>query len=401
MRSSSLRRRKTRLIDSSQNMRLVVDTSGLIHGNEDIFHRATIGQTENGSIFYIYTSPRVIQEVRDVRARKRLQELESVLIVREPNSSSLKAVVDFARRTGDYPHLSRVDIHVLSLTLMLELESSGRKFLKPEFIEHLPSGLGEPKENVPRSEPGQSKVEEETASSVKQVETAFADIQIKEEKDVAISSFDVWIHSENVDAIVQNSQKKSIQGEPSAQENRVGCMTSDFSMQNLLLQMGLILISPDGRRVKRLKSFVLQCESCFHVTKEVERLFCPHCGNHTLLRTTCKTDKQGNLLVFPPRRKKNNLRGTIFPIPKPQSGRNALNLILCEDQYIEKEQKLKNSRRKKAYRDVLDPATEYNASPFFQKEQPLIIGYNRKCAEQLQRKNKNGRKDRSIAQSPL
>ncbi|GJD06731.1 RNA-binding protein NOB1 [Galdieria sulphuraria] len=281
MRSSSLRRRKTRLIDSSQNMRLVVDTSGLIHGNEDIFHRATIGQTENGSIFYIYTSPRVIQEVRDVRARKRLQELESVLIVREPNSSSLKAVVDFARRTGDYPHLSRVDIHVLSLTLMLELESSGRKFLKPEFIEHLPSGLGEPKENVPRSEPGQSKVEEETASSVKQRKCRCNSAKL--------------------------TKKKSIQGEPSAQENRVGCMTSDFSMQNLLLQMGLILISPDGRRVKR----------------KWNDFFCPHCGNHTLfLRTTCKTDKQGNLLVFPPRRKKNNLRGTIFPIPKPQSGRN-------------------------------------------------------------------------------
>lgn len=234
-------------------------------------------------------------------------------------------VVDFARRTGDYPHLSRADIHVLSLTFMLEVESNGRNFLKPELIELLPSDWETPQPHTDLSE--ESKVERangDLSSPTKQIEDALTDVHINEE-DVASNSFDVWIHSENIDNIVQHSQK-TIRKQPSVQENQVGCMTSDFSMQNLLLQMGLVLISPDGRRVKRLKSFVLRCESCFHITKEVERLFCPRCGNHTLLRTTCKTDKQGNLLVFPPRRKKNNLRGTIVSVVKTLCDWNELTM---------------------------------------------------------------------------
>jgi len=376
--------------------RLVLDTSGFIHGEEEIFHRALIGQREDGSDLYIYTSPLVVREVRDALARKRLQQLESVLIVLEPNSSCVKAgkehctslggnqsclVMEFARRTGDYPHLSRTDIQVLSLTLMLELETNNGKFLKPELLELLPSEAR--REN--NQDDNQPKTTNEDSVCVEQVESALADVQITDA--TTNSSFDVWIHNENIDSIVQNS--KARKKEALVQERRVGCMTSDFSMQNLLLQMGLVLISPDGRRVKKLKSFVLRCESCFHITKQVDKLFCPHCGNHTLLRTTCKTDKQGNLLVFPPKRKKNNLRGTIFPIPKPQSGRNANNLILCEDEYMEKQRKLKYTLKKKAYRDVLDPATEYNASPFFQKEQPLIIGYNTKCVDKLRRSRRN------------
>jgi len=283
--------------------RLVLDTSGFIHGEEEIFHRALIGQREDGSELYIYTSPLVVREVRDALARKRLQQLESVLIVLEPNSSCVKAVMEFARRTGDYPHLSRTDIQVLSLTLMLDLETHNGKFLKPELLELLPSEAR--RENS--QDDNQRKTTNEDSVCVEQVESALADVQITDA--TTNSSFDVWIHNENIDSIVQNS--KARKKEALVQERRVGCMTSDFSMQNLLLQMGLVLISPDGRRVKKLKSFVLRCESCFHITKQVDKLFCPHCGNHTLLRTTCKTDKQGNLLVFPPKRKKNNLRGTI------------------------------------------------------------------------------------------
>ena len=47
-------------------------------------------------------------------------------------------------------------------------------------------------------------------------------------------------------------------------------------------QMGLRLLTPDGRRITRLSRWVLRCTACFLVTKEMGRLFCPRCGNASL-----------------------------------------------------------------------------------------------------------------------
>ena len=44
----------------------------------------------------------------------------------------MSSVVEFARKTGDFASLSSVDIKVLSLTLTLELEKNGEKFLHSE-----------------------------------------------------------------------------------------------------------------------------------------------------------------------------------------------------------------------------------------------------------------------------
>lgn len=42
-----------------------------------------------------------------------------------------------------------------------------------------------------------------------------------------------------------------------------GCMTADFAMQNVLLQMGLNLIGVEGKRIEKVKSWVLRCHACF------------------------------------------------------------------------------------------------------------------------------------------
>jgi RNA-binding protein NOB1 len=43
----------------------------------------------------------------------------------------------------------------------------------------------------------------------------------------------------------------------------VGCMTADFAMQNVLLHMGLNLVSVGGDRIERVKRWVLRCHACF------------------------------------------------------------------------------------------------------------------------------------------
>lgn len=42
-----------------------------------------------------------------------------------------------------------------------------------------------------------------------------------------------------------------------------GCMSADFAVQNVLLQMGLSLVGTEGKRIVRLKTWVLRCHACF------------------------------------------------------------------------------------------------------------------------------------------
>jgi hypothetical protein len=48
-----------------------------------------------------------------------------------------------------------------------------------------------------------------------------------------------------------------------AKQMGAACMTADFAMQNVLLQMGLNLIGVEGKRIDKVKTWVLRCHACF------------------------------------------------------------------------------------------------------------------------------------------
>ena len=55
--------------------------------------------------------------------------------------------------------------------------------------------------------------------------------------------------------------------EEGTEDALVSIVTADFAMQNLILQLGLRLVSPDGRRIRRISRWALRCSACFKVTK--------------------------------------------------------------------------------------------------------------------------------------
>ena len=67
---------------------------------------------------------------------------------------------------------------------------------------------------------------------------------------------------------------------------QVACMTTDFTMQNVLKHMNLELVSVEGRRIREVRRFVLRCFGCFQVTPHMDKSFCPWCGNKTLKRVS-------------------------------------------------------------------------------------------------------------------
>ena len=87
------------------------------------------------------------------------------------------------------------------------------------------------------------------------------------------------------------------------------------SPQNVMLQMGLSVISIDGMRIKQLRTYALKCKACFRytckkmfwnstvhycfplnrTTSKTTEVFCPHCGNKTLVKVSVLLDENGSL----------------------------------------------------------------------------------------------------------
>ena len=109
----------------------------------------------------------------------------------------------------------------------------------------------------------------------------------------------------------------------------VACVTTDYAVQNVLLQMKIGLVSLDGRRITQVKNWVLKCDGCLKIfPADDKRLFCPHCGNATLARLAYTVDAYGNRKYHYAKHRKFRTRGIRYPISKNT------NLLLREDQML-------------------------------------------------------------------
>jgi RNA-binding protein NOB1 len=101
-------------------------------------------------------------------------------------------------------------------------------------------------------------------------------------------------------------------------QSNVSIITSDFAMQNVILQMGLRLLTPDGVRIDSLQRFALRCEACFFISLSSAKAFCSRCGNGgTMKKVTMQVDSNG-VMQFGVR-KRHNIRGTRYSLPMPKS----------------------------------------------------------------------------------
>ena len=142
------------------------------------------------------------------------------------------------------------------------------------------------------------------------------------------------------DALSQYTEKTQIlteeqqKHEQKRQKSLVSVVTADYAMQNVILQLGLKLFTPDGMRVKEVRRWVLRCHACETVTANTQRVFCPKCGNNALERVEKFTGSDGAEHYGV--RNKHVLKGTKYSIPMPKSGRTGKKMepILREDQLI-------------------------------------------------------------------
>ena len=101
---------------------------------------------------------------------------------------------------------------------------------------------------------------------------------------------------------------------------QVASITTDFAMQNVLLQIGLNLLSPSLQRIRNIKTYILRCHACFQTVKDTSKQFCPRCGKPTLTRVSCSTNQKGEFRIHLKKNRQWNHRGDRYSIPKPVPG---------------------------------------------------------------------------------
>lgn len=299
----------------------------------------------------ICTVPEVLAELKDAVTRDRLTRLPLPLRIRSPSSQALQMVRDFARATGDLASLSGADLKVVALTLTLELEVNGEK----SSARRSPVAVKTHQGAVEKESTLVQEKTRETSGSTEQEPKSKGTGLLKQDKDDAGE----WITAENIESVMRKTYGSggTKTGETLRESEliRVGCISSDFAVQNLLLQMKLKLYSPEGYRIKQVKNWLLRCHACYWTTKQMERRFCDHCGNPTLLRTSYKIDESGQTHLFLASHFQYKLRGSKTPLSMPKSGRKGNPILLREDQkeYLQAMKTFRHDE-KKAKKDAGD-----------------------------------------------
>nr|CAG4651912.1 EOG090X07WR [Triops cancriformis] len=316
----------------------------------------------------IYTIRDVVGEIRDSATKQRLQVLPYELKFREPDVEAIKYITEFAKKTGDYPTLSAVDIRVLALTYQLELEAGNQDRLKkePKMVKTVTVGPRAPEEMKPinvagfyfpkgsheNEESSETKPEgaeddkegAETASSVESLAQQIKQVDLSDENHESQGEseeeedFDDgeeeeddddggWITPSNIAKV-----KQDMHGYLVEENVDVACLTLDFAMQNVLIQIGLHVIALDGRLIREAQTYILRCYACFHTTSNMTKMFCPSCGNKTLKRVAVTLNEDGSLQLHISTRRRLTPRGKKFSLPTPKGGKYSNNPILVEDQ---------------------------------------------------------------------
>ena len=129
-----------------------------------------------------------------------------------------------------------------------------------------------------------------------------------------------WITPSNLAKKQAQDADSSTVQTPEPKTMQVAVLTTDFAMQNVILQMNLNLLSTSLARVKHLKTFVLRCHACFQITKDMGKQFCPKCGQPSMTRVACSTNTNGEFKLHLKKNMQWNNRGDRYSIPKPVHG---------------------------------------------------------------------------------
>lgn len=172
------------------------------------------------------------------------------------------------------------------------------------------------------------------------------------------------------------------------------CITTDFSMQNVMLQIGLHLLSTDGMVIKRVKQWILKCIACFTTSTEMDRMFCPKCGNSTMERVSYSIGQDGQMTFYTRANRPAKLTGTKYSLPKPKGGRQG-DLLLREDQLLMGIWGQRQRQHKKVMQSAFGESVAHDLGVKAEKQTSIVVGYGRMNPNAQKGRERRGKKKRN------
>jgi len=392
---------------------LVVDTAGFIKNvNFDEYADEVV------------TLEEVIGEIRDRETRQRLKANPLDIMYKYPDDASVQKILDFARKTGDYGSLSLTDMKVMALALMLDVEAKGgsdshlkseprikktENFYKPakemtakaaskiagfyvapdasenplgidgvDPSQDLSKGLEDSEDGHSSSSDNENDHEDDDGNgewtevgNKKKLYFEIDENDCEEDDSGSEEEFenededdeDGWITPANIGA---KKKAMGLEFESGTQEQvDVACMTSDFAMQNVLIQIGLHVASPYGcQLIKETKTWILRCYACKETTPDMTKKFCPRCGNPTLKRVSVTLNEDGSQQIHINSKRQLTSRGKKFSLPAPKGGKHAVNPVLCDADAFNRRRGHQITKMARNKTNAMDPDYVAGNDPF-------------------------------------
>jgi len=215
-----------------------------------------------------------------------------------------------------------------------------------------------------------------------------------------------WITSENIFEVdplesVGRANAKRNDGpvRPKAQDHEVACVTTDYAMQNVMIQMQLRLVTLEGRAVTTIRRFVLKCDACAAICRNLEKRFCPSCGNNTLARLSYSISPEGVLTYHYKKGRRVNTRGLRYSLPKPNGGRTG-DLLLSEDQLLTGWWSQQVRKKSSSTSMFGEHVTESLGLQFQSRGEGIRVGYGRQNPNAARGRERRGKKKKRNEKKP-
>lgn len=164
-------------------------------------------------------------------------------------------------------------------------------------------------------------------------------------------------------------------------------------MQNVMMQMGLSVISVDGLLIRAAKQWVLRCMACFKVHYELERLFCSKCGAAHMSRVGASVNaRTGELRLHLKANYRVSKLGTKYSIPKPGSrGRYEGELLLREDQLLSGIWRQKSVKIKKEVASHFGADVTSDVGIHLNKGAAIVVGMGKRNPNAMKGRERRGK----------